>query len=361
LQELGVDLAAVLVPARSRWREIGRIIAGLVRGDPYVLYLRHNHRLVRAAIRNLIAQEQPDLIYLDHLDPLVYHRILPRTTPRVIDLHNVYSSMVDRVAQEQRFPWTLAYLRREARLLERVERFAACGSAALFAVSQEDARHFARLATTPVHVVPNGVDCRLYAKPSGGKRHGPPLLVYIGAMDWPSNVRAAVSLARVVLPRVRVRNPETRVRIVGRNPTPEVLALADLEGVEVTGAVPDVRTHLGEAHALVVPLESGGGTRLKILEAFAAGLPVVSTPIGCEGLDVEPGVHLLVADRDQLADAVSDVICHPGLARQLAERAQALVRAHYDWGSIGVTTCEIVERILHVEAPLDYMGGESGC
>src|SRR4051812_41704682 len=111
-------------------------------------------------------------------------------------------------------------------------------------------------------------------------------------MSWGPNGNAASFLIREVLPRVRQVRPDARLLIVGRNPPADVAAYHERAGVVVTGGVPDVVPYFRDARCLVVPLESGGGTRLKILEAFAAGLPVVSTPVGVEGIDAQNGVHL---------------------------------------------------------------------
>jgi glycosyltransferase involved in cell wall biosynthesis len=123
---------------------------------------------------------------------------------------------------------------------------------------------------------------------------------------------------------------------VGKNPPPEVLALAHSQPhVEVAGNVRDVVPYFRSAHVLAVPLEAGGGTRLKILEAFAAGLPVVSTPVGCEGIDGVHDQHLLVADRPAFADAIVQVLLDPAAAHERADRAQQLVQQGYDWSAVG--------------------------
>ena len=119
-------------------------------------------------------------------------------------------------------------------------------------------------------------------------------------------------------------------------------ALADLPGVELHANVPDVGVYLKQATLLTVPLDSGGGTRLKILEAFAAGLPVVSTPVGCEGIDCQHGRHLWVAERDRFADALLEAIAASGLATEYAERGRRLAKEKYDWPVIGHGACKAV-------------------
>src|SRR5262249_26047060 len=156
------------------------------------------------------------------------------------------------------------------------------------------------------------------------------------------NASAAEFLATAVLPRVRERFPEARLRVVGRDPTPEVRALGERAGVEVTGTVPSIVPYLADAHVLAVPLEAGGGTRRKILEAFGAGLPVVSPAVGAEGIRARDGEHLLLAERDRLADVVSGLLADEARGRRLAERGRALVHEQYDWDAVGRTACTAV-------------------
>jgi glycosyltransferase involved in cell wall biosynthesis len=330
----GIEVHPVQIAPRRQWREAFRAAAAAALGQPYVLYRRHDRRPVRTALRALLRREQPDVFYLDHLDSLVFRPLLP-PAPVALDLHNVYSTLVARSAAEQRDWWRGLCLRREARLLGRMEQQAARVADVLLTASAEDARHFEDLGARAVHVVPNGVDCATYADLPTGRDTGPATLLYIGAMSWGPNASAAQFLAEHVLPAVRARLPGARLRIVGREPGPQVLALRRLRGVEVLGEVPDVIPHLREAHVLAVALGAGGGTRLKIVEAFAAGLPVVSTQVGCEGLPVENLEHLIVAERERFAEAVSALLANPGLGRQLATAARALVRQRFDWETVG--------------------------
>ncbi|MCI0682537.1 MAG: glycosyltransferase family 4 protein [Gemmataceae bacterium] len=344
LEEHGIQVCPAWVSERSRWREILRAASALVVGEPYVVYRRHNRPEIRQVFEKELQNHTPDLLYLDHLDSALFCDE-QSSVPIVIDLHNVYSLLVERTAEERR---ALAryYLRREARLLKQMEAAAMKKADGVFAVSDEEAKYFRELGGRQVHTVPNGVDCQRYEHLPRGERTGPPVIVYIGAMSWAPNARAACFLAEEVLPKVRARLQDARLRIVGRDPPEEVRRLADQPGVEVTGTVPDVVPHLAEAHLLAVPLESGGGTRLKILEAFAAGLPVVSTPVGCEGLQVQHDEQLLIAGRNEFADGVVAVLGDPDRANQLARQAHTFVKDRYDWRSIGHGACNHLHRLL---------------
>ncbi|HZU73382.1 MAG TPA: glycosyltransferase family 4 protein [Acidimicrobiales bacterium] len=200
----------------------------------------------------------------------------------------------------------------------------------------------ARLAA-PADVVPNG-----YHDP------GPPpdlpaepVLVMVGLFVYPPNQDAARWFAGEVLPLVQARVPRAQVRLIGRHGG----ALDDLRtvpGVSVLGEVADVTAELGRARGVVVPLRSGSGTRIKILEAFAHGVPVVSTAIGCEGIDAEPGRHLLVADEpERFAAECVRVLTDDALAMDLRAAARALFEARYRWSDIRPLVGAMVTALTH--------------
>lgn len=348
-----VHVRPALTGNRSKLGEVGRIALAALKSEPYVMFHRHNRSALRAAVIEELQQQQSDVVYLDHVDPFAFRPLFPKATI-ITDLHNVYSKLTARVAEERRGPanW---YLQREASLLAEVERRIAQQSAALMAVSAEEQAEFAALGNNNVHLVPNGVDCSAYKHLPVGRIAGNksdtigagPVLLYLGALSWQPNAKAAEFLARDVIPIVRQQHPSAVLKLVGRNPGPEVIALGTLPGVEVHANVPDVGVYLAEATLLTVALDSGGGTRLKILEAFAAGLPVVSTPVGCEGIDCQHGRELWIAERDQFAQAILDALSAPQLATEFAERGRELALAQYDWSAIGERAGDAVQSALN--------------
>lgn len=229
-------------------------------------------------------------------------------------------------------------LRLEGRLLYRYERKLLTLFAKAFVVSKRDWTHLGR--HPKLKVIPNGVDLQHldYAwRPTPSET-----LVFLGRMDYPPNVDAALFFAREVLPKIRSRRPGVRFSIVGANPHPKVKALAWEEGVEVTGFVPDIRPHLAQAAVFVAPLRWASGMQNKVLEAMAVGVPVVTTPkvlAGFEGM--EPGRHLMVADTSEgLAEAVLNLLGDSQGALLLSQEARKLVETHYDWDRIGVRMCK---------------------
>jgi glycosyltransferase involved in cell wall biosynthesis len=332
LRQNKITVRLAPIPHRTAWRDLFGAVTAAVQREPYVLYRRHNHASMRTAVQEEIQLESPDVLYLDHLDPLALFGDRP-SIPTVVDMHNVYSSLLYSEALHHH-GLLRRYLCREARLLARMEQRAADWADVLLAVSEQDARQLLALGPRRLEVVPNAVDYATYAALPAGRRDGPPLVLYAGSMSWPANVRAACFLATEVLPRIQAHVPGVRLRIVGKDQTAGVKALARLSGVETLGTVPSMLQHFGDAHVLAVPLTAAGGTRLKILEAFAAGLPVVSTRLGCEGLSVAHGEHLLIVECEAFADSIHRLLISPAMREQLAGRARALVRERYDWTKV---------------------------
>ncbi|HLB12776.1 MAG TPA: glycosyltransferase [Dehalococcoidia bacterium] len=223
--------------------------------------------------------------------------------------------------------------------LMRYERAVCRLADAVLAVSQADAAALRLLEpTVRPKVIPNGVDTSFYGYRSlAGHRESSgdgPALVFTGTLDYRPNVDAAVWFCRHALPQIRRRHPAVRVLLVGRDPAPAVRSLAG-RGVTVTGPVEDVRPYLYQSDVFVAPLRMGSGTRFKILEAMACGLPVVSTSLGVEGIAATSGQEAIIADRPpEFAEAVLGLLGNPARAQELATRARLLVEHRYDWKAI---------------------------
>ena len=341
LATAGIAPNVILSAKRTLAGESVKALRAAFEQEPYVLFARHRRPPVLDTLLHEIAGRAPSVLYLDHLDSLVYASALP-AIPVVIDMHNVYSRLAARMAEESG-AIRRRYLERESALLKKMEQRAVAVAHTVLAVSHEEAGYFRSLGARRVVVVPNGVDCDAFDRLKIGERRGPPTLLFVGSLAWPPNAHAARFLAEAVLPALRRQIPSARLAIVGRDPGADILALARPgSNVDVAANVKDVAPYYQAAHALAVPLESGGGTRLKILEAFAAGVPVVSTPVGCEGIEALPGSHLVVADRADFVAAVVKLFGQPERARVLAVRARGLVRERYDWRVVGRLACDAV-------------------
>lgn len=288
------------------------------------------------------------VIHADHLHMGQYLPLAGRAL-RAMDEHNVESRILERLAQHnQGRPWG-PYLNLQARRMARREAQVASEADLVLAVSDGDARDLSAMApATRVEVIPNGVDLEYFAPP---RVHRPNMnrVVFTGSMDWLPNSDAMIWFVAEILPRLDLRPPRDgpwKVDIVGQNPPAAVRALGSAR-VRVTGPVEDVRPFVNEAGIFIAPIRIGGGSRLKLLEAFAAGIPVVSTTIGCEGLEVEHEKHLLIADEpDAFADAVDRLARLPRLRQELTAEARRLVEDRYGWPAIGERLAGIYESAL---------------
>jgi glycosyltransferase involved in cell wall biosynthesis len=245
--------------------------------------------------------------------------------------HNVESLIWQRYAATEANPLKRWYIQQQGRKFVRFERRAFAAATRTVAVSPEDAALMReRFGARRVAVVENGVDTS-YFRPQDVERQ-PGQILFLGSLDWRPNLDAVGLLLEHIFPRVRVQEATARLHIVGRNPPGwlrrQVSARA---GVELHANVADVRSYLARSSVLAVPLRIGGGSRLKILEALACGLPVVSTRIGAEGLSLEPERHLVVAELEDMATALVRCLRDPQTAGELAERGQRFVRVRYDW------------------------------
>jgi glycosyltransferase involved in cell wall biosynthesis len=201
----------------------------------------------------------------------------------------------------------------------------------------------------PVATIPNGVDLDGVEFHNGPR--DPNTLVMIGGMAYAPNVDSVQLMVHRVLPELWRVRPDARLWVVGKDPPREVLALAG-ERVIVTGRVPSVMPYLRNAAATIVALRSGGGTRIKVLEAMAAGTPVVSTALGIEGLDLEAGKHVVVSPApDGLAKAILACLSNEDEARAMAARARALVEECYGWAAIGDRFAELLRLVADDSGP----------
>jgi glycosyltransferase involved in cell wall biosynthesis len=204
-----------------------------------------------------------------------------------------------------------------------------------------------RLGSGNVVVVPNGYDRpdgSSDLRPPRAMKDGPPTAVLVGLQEYPPNADAARRLADEIWPAVRERIDGAQLRIVGRGG--EDLGVGG-PGVTVTGAVPDIGAELGGAHVTVMPIRYGGGTRIKVLEAFASAVPVVATTVAIEGIDAAADEHLLVADDTSgLVAACVRVMEDDALRHRLAEAAQTLWAERYQWAPIRASIADVVTAVV---------------
>jgi glycosyltransferase involved in cell wall biosynthesis len=327
---------------------------------PYAVS-RFKSALVREKLDSWFKQKRFDVAVCDFLDAAVNFPF-SGSVPTVLFQHNVESEIWRRHAEtETNLAKRVIYGMEFSKMLA-YEKVTVPQFPHVVAVSEHDRKLMsAWIDPSRVTVVPTGVDLRQY-KPDFSTRDLAPLVVFVGAMDWEPNIDAVEYFCKEIWPTVLARIPQAKFRIVGRNPDHRVQRFA-CSSIEVTGRVPAVIDHLHQAAVVIVPLRIGGGTRLKIYEAMAAGKAMVSTSVGAEGLDVHHGRDIILADSPTaFAESVLMFLGDSDVRRRY-ECAAAELATHYDWAAVGDRFEEVLESVTgHAPVPRDrqYAGSRSG-
>jgi glycosyltransferase involved in cell wall biosynthesis len=264
-----------------------------------------------------------------------------RRTPAILFQHNVEAVIWQRLATVHRSPIARIYFANHARRMREHEPRLCRLFNGVITLSDEDASyHRTRYGLDNVlGSVPAGGDVDIRGIPPAVLETPPaPLIAFLGSMDWLPNQDAVAWFIRDILPRIQISLPAAKMLVIGRNPPPYLSQLAAHHpSLELTGTVDDVSDHLRRCSLMVVPLRAGSGTRIKILEAMAAGVPVVSTTVGAEGLRLHSHQDLILADdADGLASAVLRVLTEHLLRRALAENGLRRVKEDFSWGQSAV-------------------------
>ncbi len=300
-------------------------------------------------VADMVRKRKFDLIIGDFLHSMVNLRDLD-SVPILLFQHNVEAEILRRHCEQARNPLHRLFWFYQWKKLKAFERRASETATSCVAVSERDRRIFMQdYGFNNVFVIDTGVDVA-YFSPSSRPRI-PHRMLFTGSMDWRPNEDAMIFFSEQVLPRISRAIPDASLKIVGRYPGKRVQRLAETNPlVQVTGRVDDVRPHLAESSLFIVPLRIGGGTRIKIFEAMASGIPVLSTRIGAEGLPVQDQVHLLLADTpEELAHRALLIMQNPTLAQKLTENAKAFISSNNDWNIIGRQFSDICHQTIQIQ------------
>jgi sugar transferase (PEP-CTERM/EpsH1 system associated) len=338
----------VITVPRDSGYSFSKLVRGALGRTPLPI-LNYTTGAMKQALARALAESEFDLVQMESIHLMEYLPIIraARHRPMVIcDWHNVESELMQRYSEREDNPLRRAYASRTARKMSEFERRAMTEFDAHVVVSERDAEQLRQVnPRARIFVIENGVDVAHYFNRNAQSAVSAPTpnrILFVGSMDYHANCDAVVDFAREVWPLVHERRPELGFTIVGRDPSAAVRELASIPGVEVTGTVDDVRPFYREAAAAVVPLKTGGGSRLKILEAMAAGVPVISTRLGAEGIDVKDRENVLLAETaGEFREAITEIIDDHELRERLLKTGRALVNERYDWSTLGANLSEV--------------------
>jgi len=326
----GVEVEWVPQPPRKR-RRVAAAAASLALGGAYSEWLYRSRELERV-LGERARTESPGWVVAHsyHVAPAA----LSSGCRVWIDFHNLDSEIWERTSESSSSAPVGLFARAQSPRVRALERRLVCAARGISCVSARDAAALRELgpAAEPT-VVPNGVDLERYGYRM--ESPGTEVLFFVGDLSWPPNADGIRWFASAVWPLVKALRPAARFEVLGRAAPKDVSRLASAD-FALLGEGEDTRPHWSRAAVAVVPLLAGGGSRLKILEAAACGVPVVSTPVGAEGLELEPESEIRLRESpSEFAAAVAELLADPAAARRQASAARARVEATYGWDRIG--------------------------
>jgi polysaccharide biosynthesis protein PslH len=347
LGKLGRVEAFPLPQDRSRIRLLRDHLHSLATRRVYTV-AGYESTAFRNRLNSLLETERFDIVHADSLDLSPY---LPAVEgiPVACTHHDAQSVLLRRRAERQKNPLIRKYIAFQAELMERAERRWCPAVSLNVTVSGRDRDVLGEIAPDArFSVVPNGVDTEYFAPihaPTAG-------MVFVGGTTWFPNRDALEYYNADILPALRRAGVRDDVKWVGRASAAELQGSQAWDGIQMTGFVPDVRPFIRGAACYIVPLRVGGGTRIKILDAWAMGKAVVSTSIGCEGLNAIDGDNILIRDDpDSFAEAVRDVLGDSELRQRLGRAARETVEKTYSWDVVGRHLIETYENLIGSAVP----------
>ena len=338
-----VDL--IKIPAdQGKSKLLSTILSGVVTKTPFVVR-KYSAPEMEQKLKEVIEQDAPDLIHFDML-PLAQYLPLCGDIPTILNDHNVESLLVERRAEATSSIPQKVFFSNQAPKLEEFEKFATQNATEILACSQEDAEILSRMGNGKgIHIIANGVDIEQFI-PSDDVQVDHNKIIFVGGMGWFPNKDGMNFFIKEAMPLICEQNPDASLTVVGKS---DGLDIPDQlkDKVSATGFVDDFRPLVHEAAVYILPLRVGSGTRLKLLEAMAMGKAIVSTRIGAEGVVLEDGENILMADTPQeIADAVIKLMRNKHLRDRLGKAAHEQAKNLYDWRILGNKMLAVYDSVL---------------
>jgi glycosyltransferase involved in cell wall biosynthesis len=319
----------------------------LVSNKPY-RHVKVDNSSFKRTLKNELINNRYDVVFCNFLDMAQYLSSVKRyctSTLFVIDQHNADELWYEKFVQ-MKLPLLKVFGRENIRRLHLCQKddydtFDICLS-----VSEEDKKFTRRLLSDSIEVVvaPNGVDLEYFS--SGGKYKSGNVILFCGSMDTIMNQDAVLYFCNKIFQKIKILQADVKFIIAGRNPPGRIKKLHNNKDIFVTGTVDDVRPFYEKASIVVAPFRLGGGTKLKILEAMAMKVPIVSTSLGCQGIKVQNGKHIWIADNDsEFADRVIETLSRR--SNKMINEAHRLVLKLYSWKNIANEVELVLQKMIN--------------
>lgn len=341
----------VKVKPTNKLFDILKFARSLFSRTPFVIS-KHFHFAIQEEIRLFFREKKPknmpekledqsssfsfDVVHMNHLDAAIYTDVIPKEVIKVLDEHNVVTNQINTIMKTEHQIIKKMIFKYEYWKLKNYEKNICNKMNLCLACSEKDRDGLKQIGVkSKIAVIPNGVDLDYFnfelPTDLGNKE-----LVFVGTLDYDPCEKGVYYFCDQILPLIKNEIPDVRFIVIGRNPSKRLQAIAGFHGnIILTGRVEDIRPLVHKAKVFVVPLLSGSGTRLKILEAMAMGLPVVTTSIGMEGIEAINGEHLWIADSStEFAKVSVKMLCNFNETELMGKKARILVENLYGWKKI---------------------------
>ncbi|MCB0213490.1 MAG: glycosyltransferase [Anaerolineae bacterium] len=336
---------------RSKVRDAKFLLQSVVNRKPFLITRDYVPAMIET-LQQLTQTQTFDIIHADQLWMAQYAlkaKVMQPTAKLIIDKHNAVHHIPQRLANEEKNVLKRLFLAREAQLMTQFEPETCQKFDFSVWVTEVDRLavlpHTAEInGRSPSKVIPicaNPAQVIPVDRKSNGRR-----ITFLGGLHWPPNAQGVLWFAEHVFPKIQAHVPDAVLTAIGKNPPTSLTG----QGIEKTGYVVDPLPYLAETAVFIVPLHAGGGMRVKILDAWSWGLPIVSTTIGAEGIEVKSGSDILIADTaDEFANAVISVLNDPSLAQQLSQNGRQTVLKKYNWQTVYAAWNSVYQEVMALQ------------
>jgi len=321
------------------------LFKNVLTGTPYSVFLYRSKELL-AVVKSILSNNKIDLIHADTIG-LIEQSIKEIESVKVLNHHDIESHKMSRRTKTETNILKKLFYYYESYCIKKYEKRYCKEYDLNIVVSEVDKSRLQEIEQDiKIEVVANGVDCDYFQFSS--RENSNEELIFTGTLDYYPNSHAIIYFFSDVWPFLKKKYPDMKLTIIGKNPPITVVDLVNkYKDVTLCGYVPDVRPYIKNASIYICPIQDGGGTRLKILDALAQGIPVVSTEMGAEGLHLDDGIHLLIGNTpDEFLEKISILIDNPALSKTISTNGRMFVEKNYSYSVIGEKFTSIYKALI---------------